>query len=104
MTLREYLSIPYILSSQSLLRDGTWIRIVSYPEVPDCVVEGLETVRMIDELDVRRIRTIVSILRSGGCPPVPRSPLPHVDVEGLLERLGLDELIALLDVPRLSEA
>ncbi|GEO27669.1 hypothetical protein AAC03nite_34540 [Alicyclobacillus acidoterrestris] len=97
MSLRAYLSVPYILASDSLIRDGDWIRIVRYPELPGCVVEGFETVRMIDELDEKRVTMIVSALQNGVEPPVPRPALSNVDVEGLLSRLGLERLIPLLD-------
>ncbi|MCL6636652.1 MAG: hypothetical protein K6T26_01775 [Alicyclobacillus sp.] len=98
MTLREYLAVPYVLSSDSVYLEGGWVRRVAYPELPGCLVEGFETVRMLDELDALRIRQIVSWLDRGERPPVPRPPLPHADVEGLLARLGLDDLI-----PRLGE-
>ncbi|MCL6593353.1 MAG: hypothetical protein K6T31_05205 [Alicyclobacillus sp.] len=98
MTLREYLAVPYVLCSDSIRLEGGWIRRVAYPELPGCLVEGFETVRMLDELDALRVRLIVSSLERGERPPVPRPPLPHADVEGMLTRLGLDDLI-----PRLRE-
>ncbi|GMA61618.1 hypothetical protein NZD89_17970 [Alicyclobacillus fastidiosus] len=97
MTLREYLSIPFILSAESVIRKGDWVRIVSYPELPGCQVEGAATVLLIDELDIKRTEYIFTTLRAGKTPPVPRPALPYMDVEGLLERLGLKHIIPFLD-------
>jgi hypothetical protein len=43
------------------------------------------------------VQTIAEALRHGDQVPVPREPIPRVDVEDLLIRTGLSELVERLD-------
>jgi hypothetical protein len=100
-TLREYLSVPYVLVVESYREsDGDWARRAYYPELPGCVAESAQTVEIFDALDRLRVQTIVAKLRQGAQVPVPRDPVPRLDVEDLLIRTGLTELIGELDEPR----
>ena len=39
-TVGDYLRIPYLVTAQSQERpDGTWVRHVEHPELPDCTAE-----------------------------------------------------------------
>ena len=60
-------------------------------------VEGRQTVELIKNLDRMRVQTIVDALREGQHVPVPREPIPRLDVEDLLIRTGLSELVERLD-------
>ena len=76
MTLEEYLAIPYVLVVESFEGpDGEWQRRASYPELPNCVVEGFWAVDIIAELEELRVRRIMELLQEGETVPVPRPPL-----------------------------
>ena len=98
-TLRQYLSVPYVLVVESYPEsDGDWSRRAYYPELPGCVAEGRQTVELLTSLDRLRVQTIADALRQGDQVPVPREPIPRLDVEDLLNRTGLSELVERLDV------
>jgi hypothetical protein len=100
-TLRDYLSVPYVLVVESYPEsDGDWARRAYYPELPGCVAESQKTIELFDALDRLRVRTIVGKLRDGAQVPVPRQPVPRLDVEDLLIRTGLTEFLGELDEPR----
>jgi len=97
-TLREYLSVPYVMVVESYPEsDGDWSRRAYYQELPGCVAEGRQTVELIANLDRLRVQTIADALREGEQVPVPREPIPRLDVEDLLIRTGLSELVERLD-------
>src|SRR5258708_3902884 len=81
-TLRDFLQIPYVLESQAVEdAAGHWLRRVSYPELPGCAATALILEDAIRQLEQRRIRIIVQMLRSGCEPPCPRPPLAGCDPE-----------------------
>lgn len=91
MKIAEYLAVPYILEAETVIREDGWTRRISYPELPNCVLEHesiLEGLRLLDQL---RIRTILNLVREHKPVPMPRSPLLSHDVKGELKRLGLLE-------------
>jgi hypothetical protein len=61
------------------------------------VAEGRQTVELFTSLDRLRVQTIADALRQGDQVPVPREPIPRLDVEDLLIRTGLTELVERLD-------
>ena len=76
MTLEEYLSVPYILTMESVCRaDGEWVRRAAYPELPGCVAEADSPIDAIEQLDELRRRRIKEMLDRGEPVPVPRPPL-----------------------------
>jgi predicted RNase H-like HicB family nuclease len=76
MTLEEYLSVPYILTMESIRRpDGEWVRRAAYPELPNCVAEADSPIEAIERLDDLRRRRITEMLERGEQIPVPRPPL-----------------------------
>jgi predicted RNase H-like HicB family nuclease len=94
----DYLRVPYLLQSSAMQReDGTWLRRVEYPELPDCVSQESTLLAALDELDRRRVRVILGLLRDGQAPPLPREPLADRDPRAELGRLGLSDLSGLLD-------
>jgi hypothetical protein len=98
-TLRQYLSVPYVLVVESYPEsNGDWARRAYYPELPGCVAEGTQTVELFDQLDRLRVIAIVDKLRGRERVPVPREPVPRLDVEDLLIRTGLTELLDQLDI------
>jgi hypothetical protein len=99
LRLREYLSVPYLLEAETVeVTPGSWIRRVSYPELPGCTAESLVVEEALHLLERMRIETIVSMLGEGRLPPVPRPPLQYCDPAWVAEQAGLpDELIALIN-------
>jgi hypothetical protein len=98
MTLREYLSIPYILAADTFqLSDGTWIRRMAYFELPGCLVDLLSPIDSIEQLEKLRVQIIFDKLCGGQ--PVPKlyEPLHSVVQELELTRMGHTELIELLE-------
>ena len=99
MRLRDYLCVPYLLEAESLeLASGTWIRRVSYPELPGCSAESLVVEDALRRLEGLRIQTIMTMLDAGHSPPVPRPPLQYCNPIWVAQQAGLsDEIIALID-------
>jgi hypothetical protein len=93
-TLRDFLQIPFVLESQAVEDTaGNWLRRVSYPELPDCAAEAIVVEEAIRQLEQRRIRIIVQMLRDGLEPPCPRPPLPGSDPEWIAREVGLGAAI-----------
>ena len=93
--LREYLSVPYRIEAETVeVRQGTWVRRATYPELPGCSAEAATIEETLERLERRRIEIIVALLRAGEAPPVPRRPLGDCDPEGLMQRLGLHAALA----------
>jgi hypothetical protein len=99
MTLRDFLSVPYLLEAETVeLEPGRWVRRAAYPELSDCAAEAPTIVEALARLERRRVETIVAMLHGGALPPVPRRPLTDCDPEGLMQRTGLhDRLAGFLD-------
>jgi predicted RNase H-like HicB family nuclease len=100
-TLREFLSIPYVLESKAIEgEDGTRVRCVSYPELPGCFAQAISIEDAIRLLERHRIEMIVRMLREGRSPPCPRQPLPGCDPEWIAAEAGVASNIRhLLDLP-----
>lgn len=94
--LREVLSSPFRLRSESVERpDGTWIRVLSYPEL-GVSVEGNDMVDVLERIDIERIRTLLVACREDWLPDLPvavRDP----ELERLLARAGYVHLLDQLD-------
>ena len=97
MDLRELLSVPYLLEAEAVETDtGDWLLRLAYPELPDCVAEGLILEDVLAQLERRRIELIVSLVEAGHQPPVPRQPLATADPLWIVRDLGLSTRIAAL--------
>lgn len=100
MTARDYLSIPYRVEAFSYeVAPGQLLRRASYPELPDCSAEAPTITETLHQLERRRVEVILSMLRQGTPPPVPRQPLPDCDPEGLITELGLEDHLPQLRAP-----
>ena len=94
-TLRDCLRVPYRLEAFAFeLQPGTWCRHVAYPELPDCEAEAATIEDALTQLERRRIEVITRMVRQGSVPPTPRPLLIDSDPEGLIERFGLQGLVA----------
>jgi predicted RNase H-like HicB family nuclease len=66
----DYLRVPYIVTAQSQSRpDGTWVRHVEHPELPDCSAEAESIAEALARLDARRIEVVLALLAEGRTPP-----------------------------------
>lgn len=100
MTARDYLSIPYRVEAFSYeVAPGQLLRRASYPELPDCSAEAPTITETLHQLERRRVEVILSMLRQGTPPPVPRQPLSDCDPEGLITELGLEDHLPQLRAP-----
>ena len=99
MRLREYLSVPYLLEAETVeISPGSWLRRVTYPELPGCTTESLVVEHALHSLERMRIEIIVRVVSEGRIPPVPRPPLQDCDPAWVAKQVGLaDELIALIN-------
>ena len=80
MRLIDYLCVPYRLEAATTeLADGSWVRRVAYPELPDCMAESTVVEDALCQLERRRIEMIVRMVADGCAPPVPRPPLHDCD-------------------------
>ena len=76
MNLDEYLAVPYVAVFYSMLdQDGKWIRVVEYPELPNCIGTGPSAIEALDRAESARIAFLVRTYREGGEIPLPRPPL-----------------------------
>lgn len=99
MQLREYLSVPYLLEAETVeVAPGSWIRRVTYPELPGCTAQSLVVEDALQLLERMRIEMIIAMVGKGYLPPVPRPPLRNCDPAWVAGQAGLsDEIIALID-------
>lgn len=78
MRLRDYLSLPYLLEAETVeVAPGSWIRRVTYPELPGCTSESLVVEEALRRLERLRIQMIVEMMTAGR-PAYPGSPRYHV--------------------------
>ena len=99
MRLREYLSVPYLLEAETVeVTPGTWLRRVSYPELPGCTAQSLVVEDALQLLERMRIEMIIDMVSGGRLPPVPRPPLQNCDPAWVAGQAGLsDDIVALID-------
>ena len=98
MILREYLAVPHVLVAESVLEGGRWLRRLSYPELPGCTAESsLSVLDAQQELERRRVLTIVRLIVEGDRPAIPRAPVNAAGMEVVLQELDLEHLGDLLD-------
>jgi len=99
LRLIDHLSMPYCLEAETAeLADGTWVRRVSYPELPGCVVESAVVEDALSELERKRIEIIIRMVGEGRSPPVPRPPLRNCDPAWIAKKVGVSrQLVALID-------
>ena len=90
------LSSPFRLRSESVERpDGTWIRVLSYPEL-GVSVEGNDMVDILERIDIERIRTLLVACREDWLPDLPAA-VRDPELERLLARAGYVHLLDQLD-------
>jgi hypothetical protein len=99
LRLREYLSVPYVLEAETVeVSPGSWIRRVTYPELPGCTAQSLVVENALQLLERMRIEMIIGMVSIGRPPPVPRPPLQNCDPAWVAGQAGLsDDIIALID-------
>jgi len=99
LRLSEYLSVPYVLESETVeVAPGSWVRRVAYPELPDCSAEAIVLEEALLLLERRRIKMIIRMVIEGRPPPVPRPPLRDCDPAWIARQAGLpNEIVALID-------
>jgi predicted RNase H-like HicB family nuclease len=96
-TVGDYLRIPYLVTAQSQPQaDGTWVRHVEHPELPDCSAEADSVIEALRLLDQRRIQVVIAMLLRGETPPVPRAPYGERQGLDRVRRAGLAERVAAL--------
>ena len=96
-TVGDYLRIPYLVTAQSLpLHDGSWVRHVEHPELPDCSAAADSITEALRLLDQRRIQVVIAMLSRGEAPPVRRAPLGEQQALGRVRRAGLADRVASL--------
>jgi predicted RNase H-like HicB family nuclease len=90
MNVGDYLRVPYLVTAQSVpLDDGTWVRHVEHPELPNCIAEADSITGALDLLEVRRIETVLEMLAQGRRPPVRSFLLGDTMARQRVERAGL---------------
>ena len=63
MRLREYLSVPYLLEAETVeVVPGSWIRRVTYPELPGCTAQCLVVEDALQLLERMRIEMIIAMV------------------------------------------
>jgi hypothetical protein len=102
MTLRDLLSIPFVLGMESVEKDhSSWLRRAEYPEIPDCYLEAEWTakpvVSLLDELEQLKLKCIFGMLHRGESILVPREPLKSARPEFQLKQYGFPQYIEHLD-------
>jgi hypothetical protein len=98
LTFGHFLRVPYLLRSTAVRAgDDQWLRHVEYPELPDCSATGPGLLDAMDDLDRRRVRVILDLLAAGRRPALPRAPIDGHSPVAELRRLGLTDLVDLVD-------
>jgi hypothetical protein len=97
VALRKILAAPFVLRAETIVApDGSWTRVVSYPEI-GCRVEGSDLMAALEEIEVQRVRALVSAVELGASMSPLREALPDVGVADLLRSAGLAEWVDRLD-------
>jgi hypothetical protein len=87
MQLCDYLRVPYLLEARLVeLSPDVFINRVSYPELGDCAAESPTLETALQQLERRRVLTIVGLLDDGKVPPTPRPPLGASDPVWIAEQ------------------
>lgn len=86
----DYLRVPYVVTAESKSRpDGTWVRRVEHPELPDCSAEADSISEALDRLETRRIEVVLAMLAEGRVPPNRRAPIGDTQARQRARRAGL---------------
>jgi predicted RNase H-like HicB family nuclease len=89
-TVGDYLRIPYLVTAESQPRpDGSWVRHVEHPELPDCWADADSITDALQLLDQRRIEVVIAMLSRGEVPPTRRALLGEQVAIGRVRRAGL---------------
>lgn len=97
MTVGDYLRISYLVTAQSVVRDdGTWVRHVEHPELPDCVAEADSITEALRLLEIRRIQVVLDLLADGRTPPARAQRLGPTQARLRVERAGFGERVGAL--------
>lgn len=88
----ECLAVPYVVVMYAVERDGEWLRLAEYPELPGCSVIAPTALEAMDELEMLRVRIIVDMHHRGEEPPRPRPPLKSG--LAMLGPLDIDQFLA----------
>jgi predicted RNase H-like HicB family nuclease len=93
-TVGDYLRVPYLVTAQSVpLPDGSWVRRVEHPELPECVAEADSIVDALALLEAKRIETVVEMLATGQIPPTRGYLLGDTQARQRVQRAGLAERV-----------
>ncbi|WP_214102605.1 type II toxin-antitoxin system HicB family antitoxin [Acrocarpospora catenulata] len=94
MKVGDYLRVPYLVTAQSVPReDGTWVRHVEHPELPDCVAEAESIFDALRLLEAKRIETVLDMLAAGRTPPTKGFLLGATQAWQRVQRAGLADRI-----------
>jgi predicted RNase H-like HicB family nuclease len=94
MRVSDYLRVPYLVTAQSVVRDdGTWVRHVEHPELPECAAEAESIVEALGLLETKRIETVLDMLAAGRTPPTCPHLLGETRARQRVERAGLAERV-----------
>jgi len=96
-TVGDYLRIPYLVTAESQpLPDGSWVRHVEHPELPDCSADADSITEALQLLDQRRIEVVIAMLSRGEVPPARRALLGEQQALGRVHRAGLADRVGAL--------
>lgn len=97
-SIQDALCIPYVLVVESVEgSDGQWMRRVGYPELHLVFAEAVDVAEAIDQLERKKVRLLVDLVRSGEPVPVPTPPLRERTV--LLSSDVVDGILAAAESP-----
>jgi hypothetical protein len=96
--LRDLLTTPHVLRSESREVDGTgWVRVLSYPEL-GVAVQGVVMEELYDALEAERLWHLVGLVAAGTIRVPSRPSVADPGIAMALARAGLEQWIACLDV------
>jgi predicted RNase H-like HicB family nuclease len=94
MKVSDYLRVPYLVTAQSRqLADGSWVRRVEHPELPDCSAQADSITDALRCLDARRIEVVLRMLADGAKPPIRSRVLGAAQARRRVEHAGLERLV-----------
>jgi predicted RNase H-like HicB family nuclease len=92
MRVGDYLRVPYIVTAESRpAPDGTWVRRVEHPELPDCSAEADSIVEALQRLDSRRVEVVLAMLADGRTPPARHAPMGEAQARRRAARAGFGD-------------